>query len=269
MFLFWLHAAEANTLARSWSLAAWTLGFGRRSLSKREELSASSFGFSWDEHTVHVGSFAVSASRSSNEPNLSCFVGFLARPWCPMYFGRMTQSFGVSLRLLPRKLFMSCPLFKESRTREGAEAAIEEELRPLADKPLLERTGGIRCSWCRCCVHAQGALFGVLAWCTAFLAIAIVPGRRKKFPHRLWWFESTLAGLAFFLWLVNIYCTISFYHLQVALFTPPYLPFSSPSLQDNSCLLVPIQFLSYRQLIAFFLATSKSLQLVPPANLAR
>eukprot|EP00913_Durusdinium_trenchii_P003604 g3335.t1 len=28
-----------------------------------------------------------------------------------------------------------------SRTREGAEAAIEEELRPLADKPLLERTG--------------------------------------------------------------------------------------------------------------------------------
>lgn len=181
MFLFWLHAAEANTLARSWSLAAWTLGFGRRSLSKREELSASSFGFSWDEHTVHVGSFAVSASRSSNEPNLSCFVGFLARPWCPMYFGRMTQSFGVSLRLLPRKLFMSCPLFKESRTREGAEAAIEEELRPLADKPLLERTGGIRCSWCRCCVHAQGALFGVLAWCTASLPLQLYLDGERSF----------------------------------------------------------------------------------------
>eukprot|EP00438_Fugacium_kawagutii_P007279 Skav234427 [mRNA] locus=scaffold1656:160413:170895:- [translate_table: standard] len=31
----------------------------------------------------------------------------------------------------------------ESRTRQGAEAALEEELRPLVDKPLLDRTAGI------------------------------------------------------------------------------------------------------------------------------
>lgn len=34
-------------------------------------------------------------------------------------------------------------VLQESRTREGAEAALEEELKPLVDKPLLERTGAV------------------------------------------------------------------------------------------------------------------------------
>ncbi|CAK9007606.1 unnamed protein product [Durusdinium trenchii] len=48
-------------------------------------------------------------------------------------------SFAAPLRKYISSVLVSCCM--ESRTREGAEAAIEEELRPLADKPLLERTG--------------------------------------------------------------------------------------------------------------------------------
>ena len=36
-------------------------------------------------------------------------------------------------------VLVSCCM--ESMTREAAEEAIEEELRPLVDKPLLERSG--------------------------------------------------------------------------------------------------------------------------------
>ena len=40
----------------------------------------------------------------------------------------------------------------ESHTREAAEAALEEELRPVVDKPLLDRTGAVGWCWAANCL---------------------------------------------------------------------------------------------------------------------
>lgn len=64
-------------------------------------------------------------------------------PLRPQLLQRRAQTemprFAEPLRKYINSVLVSCCM--ESRTREGAEAALEEELKPLVDKPLLERTG--------------------------------------------------------------------------------------------------------------------------------